>query len=114
MFAWKKIISKGSDHANSAPPAEKITYSLEAIMALQKSLECGFDDYTLAPKPDREVNIAAPKDQAGLLLRFTAPTKRFLRWLFLFGQEFPAVWKLVGNRENRQKKLGARLNHQAE
>ena len=112
MFAWKKIIRKGSDHANSAPLPEKVTYSLETIMALQKSLERGFDDYIPRPKAAQDASRTEPKYQPVMAARFTQ-AKGFLQRLFLLGQEFPPIWKLIGNRKNRQKKLGARLNQQA-
>ncbi|HET9365849.1 MAG TPA: hypothetical protein VFP71_12640 [Candidatus Angelobacter sp.] len=82
MFAWKKIIRKGSDHANSAPLPEKVTYSLETIMALQKSLERGFDDYIPRPKAPQDASRTKPKYQPALTARFTK-AKGFLQQIFL-------------------------------
>ncbi|HKV90915.1 MAG TPA: hypothetical protein VJW20_00050 [Candidatus Angelobacter sp.] len=82
MFAWKKIISKRCEQANSAPP-EKVVYSLETIMALQKYLEQGFDEYTPRPEAVQDASRAKPKCQPALAARFTE-AKRFLQRIFLF------------------------------
>ena len=82
MFAWKKIISKGSDQVTSAPPAANVTYSLEAIMALQKSLERGLDDYAPRPQTAQDAIRTEQKSRPALTARFTK-AKRFLQRMFL-------------------------------
>lgn len=82
MLAWKKIINKDRDQADSAPPPEKVPYSLETIMALQKSLERGLDDYILRPKAAQDVSRTESKYQHGLADRFTK-AKGSLQRIFL-------------------------------
>jgi len=82
MFAWKKIINKSRDQADSAPPPEKVTYSLETIMALQKSLERGFDDYIPRPKAAQDASRTESKYQPALATRFTK-AKGSLQRIFL-------------------------------
>lgn len=98
MFAWKKIINKHC--AGSAPPSEKIAYSLEAIMALQKSLEHGLDDYSPSSKIVEDADMAEQESQSVLTPLFIG-TKRFLRWLFL-----PRISGISKKQKKRIKKPG--------
>lgn len=98
MFAWKKIISKRCDQANSAPP-EKVTYSLEAIMALQKSLERGLDNHIPHSEAGHDPGMSDPKAQSGLISRCTGPIKRFLRRPFL-----PRISGVSGDRKDLAEK----------